>query len=139
VKENYKERAKEWGRKMIKLCGHMSLRIYPHILICHGEDLVTEFGALRLLNQQGFENANALHNFDGQRHTNHIMKKGLRKRKREKEKQREGESEEKEDENEEEEIIYITLSSNCLSQTMNRNSIPLLKPPTPTSNNPLLK
>ena len=81
-----------------------------------------KFGPLKFMNQQGFENANCLHNFDGKRHTNHNVKSGVT-RKVVKKGLEEGE----------EEITYISLSSDALSQTVLRNwAYHLHKPPTMT-------
>ena len=69
VKGLWEEKAKCWGFQLRKSHGPGSLRIYPHILICHGKVLVEKFGPMRDLNQQGFENANSANNTDQQRHT----------------------------------------------------------------------
>ena len=70
IEKDFQKRGKEWGCEMISLCGAQAVRIYPHILIYHAEDLVKEFGPMKDLNQQGFENFNAFNNADLQRHTN---------------------------------------------------------------------
>ena len=69
VKGLWEEKAKCWGFQLRKSHGPGSLRIYPHILICHGKVLVEKFGPMRDLNQQGFENANSANNTDQQCHT----------------------------------------------------------------------
>jgi len=78
--DNFKERAMQWGINMVDIHGDNNIRIYPHILILHGEALVKKFGPLKFLNQQGFENANCLNNYDGKRHTNHIIEFGTKRK-----------------------------------------------------------
>ena len=70
LRKIFKREEKSGGCEMISLCGAQAVRIYPHILIYHAEDLVKEFSPMKDLNQQGFENFNAFNNADLQRHTN---------------------------------------------------------------------
>jgi len=138
LKPQYEKRARDWGRMLMKICSLSTMRFYPHMLIYHGKDLVEEFGALKEMNQQGFENANALHNFDGKRHTNHILKSGMkRKISKDTSKSKDCTSPETEtEEGEEEDILYMTVQSSALTQIFDRNwAYHLHSPPQTTHTN----
>ena len=78
--DDFNEKARRWGKELLFVIGDpQSVRIYPHILIYHGKDLVVKFGPLSRLSQEGFEHQNALQNRILRRHTNNHLKRILKK------------------------------------------------------------
>jgi hypothetical protein len=71
--------ARQMGKNWIKVHGADTVRIYVHIMIYHGADLVLQWGPLQFWSQQGFENANCFHGRLASHHSDH--NKSLYKRK----------------------------------------------------------
>ena len=70
-KDEWNSRAIVWGGSFVRVHEKGSMRIYPHMMIYHGADVVERHGPLRDLSQQGFEATNALHGNFGHHHTDH--------------------------------------------------------------------
>lgn len=63
--------AQDWGRCMFDRYGERSFRIYVHLLIDHGEDLMKRFGALGIYSNQAFENEHKRERIIYYRRTSH--------------------------------------------------------------------
>jgi hypothetical protein len=68
ILEKWDEVVLEWKTKFDLLHMHQSMRVYPHIILDHGKDLLLEHGPLAVYSQQGFEAGNKrdVHNFHPQ-------------------------------------------------------------------------
>lgn len=80
MQDDWPTRSRQWGKNMVYFFGVEAIRIYPHIFIYHGYDLVQRFGGLKKLCLQGFENTNCLHNYDAMRHSSKQIEIGKKRK-----------------------------------------------------------
>jgi len=71
VLDNWDVVTSAWKKDFQKLHRLREMRIYPHIIIDHGKDLLSQHGPLGLLSQQAFEHANKRDVLAWYRHSQH--------------------------------------------------------------------